>query len=197
MGLETSEGDDQKVIGYWRVNDYSPQLLKACANLLSQVTDTQSRQRLTNIINAIWEHLEERQDGNASKYAWDNLEAAFEDTNVSPPQKFEFWPPQKGIKPTGAKRAVGNWYYTFRVVEGLVATAKANALRPETAKQVQQLALQLIAELEWELLKTDIQQSTDADRYAERIAQARALIEDRPAIAFGIASDLATRLASR
>ena len=62
---------------------------------------------------------------------------------------------------------------------------------------MQQLALQLIAELEWELLKTDIQQSTDADRYAERIAQARALIEDRPAIAFGIASDLATRLASR
>jgi len=193
LGLEASAAskDAKEVYGYWRVNDFGPQLLRVTASLLSLTTDPQLRQRVTTLLNDTWQHLESRREEDSTKYAWDSLRNSFVDRG----DRFQFWEDQKGLQPSDAKNRVENWYLTFRIIEALVASSKALEVRPDAARQVQQLSIQLLSELEWLIESDDASIAINREQFARDISTARAAIEDRPAIAVGIALKLAMNLA--
>lgn len=180
LGLEDPDG---KNLAFWFVLDYSPQLLKACGNLLKLTRDPSQREKISSLINDVWMHLDKRRDLDDSQLAsWDDLSnayPAFEFTKIGEPSE------SRGDQ-------VGSWYLTQRVAEALSTVATAERVKPELSNNLDALTLDLLAEFDWLVLNDESlrDESELRQKFRDKADEARELVPSAPAIAFSVAVKL-------
>ncbi len=110
------------------VSSYASLLLKRTSRLVSMVTDSEQRDRLTELSDAIWRHLQARQmSSGPGRGLWD------QPSNVLPVEKTPDEP---------------SWYHTQRVVECLVAASWAMDVPPRASQPLLDLAREYLIEAE-------------------------------------------------
>lgn len=159
------------------VASYASLLLKRTARLVSMVSDSEQRDRLTELADSIWDHLRARQmDSGPGEGLWD------QPSNVLPVAKT---PPEP------------SWYHTQRVVECLVAASWAMNAPPRVSKELQEQAREYLIEAE-HVFDQERLYGRQAEGRAVRdllhavaanLERARALLHDRPGTASVLAQD--------
>lgn len=182
VGLEGSEDVGGPRLR-WLISDFSPQLLKGTIRVAGLLTGTETRGRLLDLGDQIWDHLLLRQhrNGPASKL-WD--------------QPSEVYPE---VKPSGDQPS---WYYTERVVECLVGAAAVVESPPLRSERLTEYATDLLAEAEHlfdqELLMVSAEagpaMGTALQTARTTLRRARDIVPLRPATAIVLATDVLREL---
>lgn len=182
VGLEGSEDVGGPRLR-WLISDFSPQLLKGTIRVAGLLTGTETRGRLLDLADQIWDHLLLRQhrNGPASKL-WD--------------QPSEVYPE---VKPSGDQPS---WYYTERVVECLVGAAAVVESPPLRSERLTEYAADLLAEAEHlfdqELLMVSAEagpaMGTALQTARTTLRRASDILPLRPATAIVLATDVLREL---
>ncbi|MEM9570764.1 MAG: hypothetical protein AAF996_04810 [Pseudomonadota bacterium] len=179
--------DGTKPAFRWLSFDFSAQLLKLVAQISKQSLEPNTRQRLLDLTDRLWRHLERRCGSGVGK-SWDLF------SNVYP--NYDFFGEESGkfskAEIKKSRSAVGlpvsnenvnSWYMTERVQEALVGVAIAERQKPRAAPEIQRLAISFAQEAQWWIstLEGDEDEIDEARRELEKC---RELIADRPSMAF-------------
>lgn len=184
--LSGSETVDNGPTLSWTLNDYAPMLMECAARALESVQTITDRRRLSRLIDQIWRHLDRRRIRTGpARGLWDQPGQVYPSLDTADDRP--------------------SWFYTSRVVEGLVGTAHAIARVPPTSDALAALAAQLLAEAEYlydqQMLRTAGHASLTAP-VAQTLTQstatlnlARRLAVERPGSASGLALEALRDLA--
>lgn len=163
----------------WSANEFSALLLQRTALIASLISDGGQRGRLLDLADQTWEHLVRRRlDTGTARSLWDQ--------------------PAKVFPTLGTHHTEPSWYYTERVVHGLVTIAGMLGRPPLRSHLLASYARDLLAEAEhlfdMELLSgaaaggPAIVQTLQVTRI--NLRRARELLKDRPGTAAAIAMEV-------
>jgi hypothetical protein len=163
----------------WKVSEFSALLLQRTTGIAGLLGDAEQRAGLLELADRAWDHLVERRlEGGVGRSLWDQPAKAF------PQLKAHYDEP--------------SWYYTERVVQGLVTTANMLNRQPLRSDRLSGFARDLLSEAEhlydMELLSgaaeagPKMQQTLQIIRV--NLMRAREIVQDRP----GTAASLATKV---
>jgi hypothetical protein len=163
----------------WLATDFAPLLLQRTARVAGLINDTERRARLLDLADRVWDHLAERRyDAGRARSLWDQPADVF-----------------NGIT---ERHDLPSWYFTMRVVLGVVGTTKVLFSSPLSSGPLSEFAKELLSEAEHlfdqELLSRPVganerMRATFTTINAD-LSRARSIVEDRP----GTASALATKV---
>jgi len=163
----------------WPVSDFAITLLKRTVWVSSITQSTRTRERLQNLADKIWEHVEERRFVNGDyKGLWDNPAGAFDEIADPPAQV--------------------SWYFTERVIEFLVSVARATREPPLRSQQLVDFTGDLLAEAEHLLNHEQFIRPVQSAQTGERaglnrirssLQRAREIMGERPASALSLIND--------
>ncbi|GAA1606140.1 SCO2524 family protein [Actinoplanes couchii] len=128
--LEGSEDDDpdSASTAIWRVSEFASLLLQRCIAIAGLLNDVEERARLLRLADRVWEHLARRRlTDNVHRRLWDQPSQVFESIS-------------EHDRPS--------WYYTERVVAGLVSAANMLNEEPLVNDRLVIRALDLLYEAE-------------------------------------------------
>ena len=112
----------------WRATEFAPLLLLRTATIAGLLSSAASRGRLLDLADAVWDHLAQRRlDSGPGRGLWDQPSHVF-------PLEFSYDAP--------------SWYYTERVVHGLVAVVRTLDRVPVRSDQLVAIAQELLFEAE-------------------------------------------------
>jgi hypothetical protein len=179
---ESPEGDKQPLLS-WSVPEFAALLLLRSANVASLISDPAERTRMLELGDQVWNHLIRRRL-RTGEYAglWDD-----------PSQVYPV------LRGSGAD---ASWYYTERVVEGLVEVAKVLDQPPTRNESLAVYAADLLREAEQiydrELLNGGLEsgpQLRDTLRLVDvTLRRAREILSERPGTAAALVSDTLRQL---
>jgi hypothetical protein len=163
----------------WAVSEFSALLLQRTAYIAALMSDTEQRGVLLDLADMVWDHLVARRlDQGLVRSLWDQPAKAF------PQLKVNYDRP--------------SWYYTERVVAGLVTTANMLNRAPLRSQRLADFAMDLLSEAEhlydMELLSgaaeagPKMQQTLHVVRV--NLQRAREIVQDRPGTATALTSDV-------
>ena len=121
LGLKSKMRDGKnRIYSKWRIYDYSPLLLKVCAQVRYETSTYGDRNRVNQLIDALLRHLELRQlqpinlglTGDPGDDQ-NTVQAAFE-------QRYGIWDNFAKFDKSTEQAQTRNWYFTQRVIEALV-----------------------------------------------------------------------------
>lgn len=153
----------------WIVSDFAVILLKRTIWVASLAQTPKLRERLLNLVDEVWEHLQKRRFSHGvAKGLWD------QPSNVFP----------------GVTEVLGlpSWYFTERIIEFLVEAAKTSEQSPLRSPVLADMAGELLSEAEHlydqELLIWAIDAGqplqTNLRKIEVRLQRARSIIKQRP-----------------
>jgi hypothetical protein len=161
----------------WTVSEFAALLLQRCAAIAALLGNADDRGRLLELADRTWDHLASRRlEGGRYRNLWDQPSNAFGQLTVHHDEP--------------------SWYYTERVVQGLVTTANMLSRPPLRSQRLAEMAHELLAEAEHlfdlELL-TGGGEAGPRMRETLKIARvnlqrAREIAQDRPGTAATLAS---------
>ncbi|MGH3697071.1 MAG: SCO2524 family protein [Pseudonocardiaceae bacterium] len=163
---------------YWKVADFAPLLLKRSLQAARYSANVNAHDRLMAIAEATMDHLARRQlSGPVVAGLWDDPAALFSSRDVKSPNG----------KPS--------WYFTERVVEGLVTAAKTFEEPPLRSRQMITTALDLLNEAEHllnqEMLEAGAEEYTkmyaSLQETEAKLSRARRILNERPGTANALA----------
>ena len=167
----------------WTVADLSPVLLKRTLNLAGLLSEGTARSRLMDLAGDIWEHLRRRRihDG-PGEGLWDQPAGAFPQL----PQEY----------------TEVSWYYTKRVVDGLVTAAQVINEPPLRSDLLAQIAADLLNEADHLYDRELFNGSTanggqlreELQRIGADLRRARTVRLERPGVAVAVTEDVLRRL---
>jgi hypothetical protein len=163
----------------WAPSEFSALLLQRTAYIAALMSDTGQRGVLLDLADMVWDHLVARRlDQGLVRSLWDQPAKAF------PQLKVNYDKP--------------SWYYTERVVAGLVTTANMLNRAPLRSQRVADFAMDLLSEAEhlydMELLSgaaeagPKMQQTLHVVRV--NLQRAREIVQDRPGTATALTSEV-------
>jgi len=162
----------------WMVSDFAIILLKRVIWAASISQSTRTRERLNNLADQIWEHIQRRRFSNGlHKGLWDQPANAFTDI--------------------GLKHESPSWYFSERVVEFLVSLAKSSGEAPLRSQQLYDMSMEMLSEAE-HLLYRELVLRPALPGHNERSAisgiqadllRGRTIMGDRPASAIALISN--------
>ncbi len=167
----------------WTVADIAPTLFKRSLTLASMVNDGAIRSRLLDLADSIWDHLQSRVLREGGDHGlWDRPAGAYK------------------YLPDDVRDV--SWYYTKRVVDCLVAGARAINDRPLRSDLLTQIAADLLNEADHlydrELLNgTTTRGETlrvELERIGIELRRARAVRRERPGVAVAVTEEVLRRL---
>lgn len=157
-----------------RIADFSPLLLKRCAQLASLTSSAEVRDRMLALSTDIWNHLTRRQIADPdARGLWDN--------------------PGRLFGRPDAERAQPSWNFTSSVVDALATSADTLVRRQTRAPILSSTAVAMVSEAEYLLnqqmmitpsLNSGLQSSLMEIR--DSLQRARELIEDQPSTAIAL-----------
>jgi hypothetical protein len=164
---------------HWVVSEFSALLLQRTAFIAGLLSAAEPRAELLDLADRVWDHLATRRlDGGAGRSLWDQPAKVFHQ-----------------LAPTGNEPS---WYYTERVVQGLVTTANMLNRPPLRSERLADYALDLLGEAEhlydMELLSgaaeggPKMQQTLHLIRV--NLRRAREIVQDRPGTATALATEV-------
>lgn len=180
-----SEAIDGGPILGWTLNDYSPMLLECAAQALTAVRDTHQRSRLSQLVDQIWRHLEQRRiiDGPCAGL-WDQPAQVFPVPKISD--------------------ELPSWFYTYRVVECLISTVYVVDSAHRSSQPLANLSVELLAEAEYLYDRLMLRTSTSTslsehaaqtlDAASATLTLARKLHAERPGSALALALEVLRNL---
>jgi hypothetical protein len=162
----------------WRATEFTPLLLLRTATIAGLVSSATSRGRLLDLADRIWDHLERRRlDSGSGRALWDQ---------------------PSNIFPLDVSYDAPSWYYTQRVVHGLVAVARALDRAPVRSDLLVTVASELLFEAEHLLdrvmLNTPAHSRAGLRTVRARLDRAREIINDRPGTAAVLANEVLRQL---
>jgi hypothetical protein len=179
---ESPEGDKLPLLS-WSVPEFAALLLLRSANVASLISDPAERARMLDLGDQVWDHLIRRRlrDGEDAGL-WDDPSQVYPD-----------------LRGSGAG---ASWYYTERVVEGLVEVAHVLDQPPTRNEGLAVYAADLLREAEQiydrELLNGGLEsgpQLRDTLRLADvTLRRAREILSERPGTAAALVSDTLRQL---
>jgi hypothetical protein len=161
---------------HWVMSDLSPLLLQRTISIAGLLGDPGRRQRLLNLADDVWTHIERRRlRTDPGRDLWDQPAHAFPELTV--------------------QHDLPSWYYTKRVVDSLVAAAKVISSPPVPSPRLASLAGDLLNEAEHlfdqELLGSSSQggpsMRAQTDTLREKLLRSRRILRDRPGTAVVLA----------
>lgn len=164
---------------HWLLADFSPLLLKQTILVAQLLRQIQPRGQLTALADQVWEHLRERRfTGGQYAHLWDLAPGEVEGSPLP------------------------SWYYTERVVEGLVAAADLVSGAPLRSPELATYATDLLAEadhlFDQELLSISAEagpaMGTALHAARATLRRAHELIRSRPGTAAVLASEVLREL---
>jgi hypothetical protein len=178
--LKGQSGDE---VFQWRAYDIAPLLLKYSGILLERAEDQETRVRLRQLAQEIWNQLERRRisddRGREQLDAWHrNAVAAWDDVASAFPGLLqgEYGPELSVRLDTMRELGIGSWYFTERTMEALVRFATAERHQAPPAPGLSGVCVELITELETVLADRP---RGDAE-LQERLLSAREQIDRSP-----------------
>jgi hypothetical protein len=167
----------------WTVADLSPVLLKRTLDLSSLLSEGTSRSRLLDLAGDIWEHLRSRliHEGPGAGL-WDQPAGAF-------PQLLDDY-------------TQVSWYFSKRVVDGLVTAAQVINEAPVRSDLLAQIAADLLNEADHLYDRELFNGSTanggqlreELQRIGADLRRARTVRLERPGVAVAVTEDVLRRL---
>lgn len=159
------------------VTSYASLLLKRTSRLVGMVSDSEQRDRLTELADEIWDHLRGRRSGGGPGEG--------------------LWDQPSNILPVDKSPAEPSWYHTQRVVECLVAASWAMDVPPRVSQPLLDVAREYLIEAEHiyyqERLhgrQTEGRAVRDTlNRVDATLERARVLLNERPGTAAALAQD--------
>jgi hypothetical protein len=161
----------------WTVSEFAALLLQRSTVIAGLLNDAEQRGRLLELADRVWEHLATRRlDVGRNRNLWDQPRKIFGQLTINHEEP--------------------SWYYTERVVQGLVTTANMLSRPPLRSTRLSDMALDLLSEAEhlYDLeLLTGGGEAGPRMRETLRIARvnlqrAREIVSDRPGTAATLAS---------
>ncbi|GAB3818553.1 hypothetical protein GCM10027605_71340 [Micromonospora zhanjiangensis] len=163
----------------WAVSEFAPLLLQRTAYIATLISDTEQRGVLLDLADAVWDHLSSRRlDQGSMRALWDQPAKAFPQLNVHYDRP--------------------SWYFTERVVAGLVTTANMLNRAPLRSGRLVEVAMELLSEAEhlydMELLSgaaeagPKMQQTLHVVRV--NLERAREIVQDRPGTSVALTSEV-------
>lgn len=161
------------------VSEFSALLLQRTSFIAGLLSDAEQRASLLDLADRIWDHLADRRlDGGAGRSLWDQ--------------------PAKVFRQIKQNQDGTSWYYTERVVQGLVTTANMLNRPPLRSDRLADYALDLLSEAEhlydMELLSgaaeggPKMQQTLHLIRV--NLRRAREIVQDRPGSAAALSTEV-------
>ncbi|MDG4827870.1 SCO2524 family protein [Solwaraspora sp. WMMD1047] len=160
----------------WLVSEFSALLLQRTSFIASLLNESSERAQLLDLADQIWEHLVRRrlQDG-IGRRLWDQPDQAFSEVK-------------------GHYDHV-SWYYTERVVQALIATAKMLKRAPLSSEKLVEIAVALLAEAEHlydvELLNGAAEAGPTIQQQLQimqvNLTRAREVVQERPGTSVALA----------
>jgi hypothetical protein len=153
----------------WVASDFAPLLLRRALRIAGMVREPESRARLLNLTDRVWDHLVTRRlTTGTARDLWDQPAGAF-----------------PGIKESYESPS---WYFTARVVQCLVTAANLVSGRPLPSELLTELANGLLNEAEHLFDQELLRGSTEAgpamrstlQEVETSLRRARTIIADRP-----------------
>lgn len=167
----------------WTVSDLSPMLLKRTLILASLISDGSWRSHLLDLSGDIWAHLRTRiLRGGGGDGLWDQPAGAF---------------PQVSQRYTEV-----SWYYSKRVVDGLVTAARVITEPPVRSDLLAEIAADLLNEADHLYDRELFNGSTDngqqlreeLERLGVELRRARMVRFERPGVAVALTEEVLRRL---
>jgi hypothetical protein len=163
----------------WSATDFAPLLLQRTTRIAGLINDTDRRANLLDLADRTWDHLAERRfDTGPSRSLWDQPGDVF---------------------PTISTRYdLPSWYYTVRVVLGVVGATRVLFSNPLRSPNLTEFALELLTEAE-HLFDQELLSRPMGDNEKMRgtftgigasLGRAREIVQDRPATAIALASEV-------
>jgi len=163
----------------WVVSEFAPLLLQRTATIAGLLTSAEERGELLELADEVWDHLENRtiKDG-PGRDLWDQprnvfneVEAVFDDPS---------------------------WYFTQRVVQGLVLVGQTVYRPPQPSRQIADLARYRLLEAEHlfdqQLLNTPSTSRNRLSALRTKLARAREIMAATPATAETLVSEVLAKL---
>jgi hypothetical protein len=182
-GTEESPDGEKLPLLSWSVPEFAALLLLRSTNVASLISDPAERTKMLDLSDQIWDHLIQRRLRNGDDIGlWDD-----------PSQVFA------SLKSPGGG---ASWYYTERVVEGLVEVAKVLDQPPTRNERLTAYAVDLLREAEQiydrELLNGGLEsgpQLRDTLRLVEvTLRRAREILPERPGTSAALVVDTLRQL---
>ncbi len=155
----------------WVMSDFSPLLMKRVVSIAGLLRDNELRERMLDLSDGVWEHLQGRRMERTRGDVWDQPRRVF------PELKVEHDRP--------------SWYFTRRVVDSLITSAEIVRAQPLRSDRVARLAVELLGEathlFDQELLRGPVDPGPAMRDKLQELAtwlnRARRIINERPGIA--------------
>jgi len=182
VNLVGSEVDSDDGLGAtWSVTEIASLLMQRCVVIAGLLNDVEQRARLLRLADRIWDHIDGRRLG------------------VGPGAKL--WDQPSGIFAGLATFKEPSWYYTERVVQGLISTANLLSEEPIVNERMVARTLDMLYEAEhlydMERMRGSAEGSPGVENVLTeiriRLTRAREIVRSRPAAS---ASLVATALTS-
>ncbi|HKT02422.1 MAG TPA: SCO2524 family protein [Rugosimonospora sp.] len=163
----------------WLATDFAPLLLQRTVRIAGLINDTDRRASLLELADRVWDHLADRRfDAGPARSLWDQ-----------PADVFPQLP---------ARHQLPSWYYTVRVVLGVVGTARVLFSNPLRSPGLTDFALELLSEAEHlfdqELLSRPVEfnekMRATFTTISAQLRRARDIVQDRPGTATALATDV-------
>lgn len=162
---------------HWLLSDFAVTLLKRTMGVASIAQSTEMRERLLSLADEIWDHVYRRRCGNGrARDLWDQPGNVFAEAEPG--------------------SELPSWYFTERVVEFLVAAAKATEAGPIRSPQLAEIANEMLSEAEhlydqeqliWANTSGPLQPTLRA--IEGNLQRARLIVRTRPGSAMALISD--------
>ncbi|WP_433422017.1 SCO2524 family protein [Microtetraspora malaysiensis] len=162
----------------WVVSDFAITLLKRTIWVSNVAQSSRTRERLHNLADQIWQHIQARQFASGvHKGLWDQPANAFPDI--------------------GLRYEQPSWYFTERVVEFLVSLAQASGEPPLRSSQLFEIAGEMLSEAEHLLSREQVLRPALPGQHLRSsvsgvqaaLQRARAIMGERPGSAIALISD--------
>jgi hypothetical protein len=166
----------------WRINDFSPLLLKRATQLASQTNSAEVRDRMLTLSTDIWNHLLERQIAKEPAAGlWDDPVRIYPQLNEH--------------------QTMPSWNLTYSVVDALVGSAATLVRRQTKAPILSQTAAAMVSEAEY-LLNQQLMETPSLNsglqgnlmEIRDSLQRARDLIDDQPSTAIALCIAAVTKL---
>jgi len=171
--------DDHEPKLVWTVNEFAPLLMQRTANIAGLISDARQRAALLEMADRVWDHLLKRRLKKAGgRDLWDEPAGAF--PTLEPRQD-----------------ELPSWYFTERVVQGLIVTANVLDRPTQRTERLAAIAVELLSEAEHlfdrELMRGTASGSSLQDSVRTiraNLRRAREVLVDRPGTAAVLASNV-------
>jgi hypothetical protein len=166
----------------WRINDFSPLLLKRCVQLAGLTNSAVVRDRMLRLSAEIWNHLTARQiTEESARGLWDNPSRIYSQI-------------KEGL-------STPSWKLTSSVVDSLIAAAITLVRRQAKAPILADIATAMVSEAEYllnqQLMNTPALNSVLQTRLMEirdSLQRARDLVDEQPSTAIALCVTAVTQL---